>query len=200
MNDPVLILCLFGFALMGALPVVFFRRGRFNGNWLLTAAPFFVAGISVVAGLAGGLTAAAIAPWLAVVLQSAAVVVLASGIALLGCTVGSHREPLALWHQEEDAPSSLVTRGPYALIRHPFYASFLLLLAGTVCALPHPVTATALLFGWLQLERTARREERRLLASPFGPAYAAMMGSTGRFFPRFSPARQPARDRRRSVP
>lgn len=54
-----------------------------------------------------------------------------------------------------------MTYGPYRWVRHPFYAAFL-----------------------LALNRTAAREERRLLGSPFGPAYAEYLRRTGRFVPK----------------
>lgn len=183
MNKPAVVLCLLGLAMMGALPLVFFRRGRFNLPWLLTAAPFFTAALCLLAGLAGWLSRVPLSNGLLQLLTYAAVAATAGGIALLGCTLGAHRESLSLWHQEDDTPQVLVTRGPYAHVRHPFYASFLLLLIGTACALPHPLTITVLLAGWVQMERTARREERRLLASPFGAAYASFMRHTGRFVP-----------------
>lgn len=40
------------------------------------------------------------------------------------------------------------------------------------------------LAGLLALNRTAAREERRLLGSPFGPAYAEYLRRTGRFVPK----------------
>jgi protein-S-isoprenylcysteine O-methyltransferase Ste14 len=43
-----------------------------------------------------------------------------------------------------------------------------------------------LLAGVVQLGRTARREERRLLASDFGAEYRAYMQRTGRFLPGFA--------------
>lgn len=184
MNVQGLVLCLCGFALLGSLPLVFFRRGRLTRGWWLTAAPFPADAALLIAALAGLLEPAAIpAPYMAA-LGIAAVPLAAAAIGIIGCTAGVHRVPLALWHQEDDAAAALVTFGPYAVLRHPFYAAFILLLLAAAVALPHPATLVLLGAGTLQLHRTAVREERRLLSSPHGASYAAYMRSTGRFLPR----------------
>ena len=107
-----------------------------------------------------------------------------ASIGLMCFTLGTHRIPIALWHQADDAPRHIVTWGAYARIRHPFYASFLLLLAACLLACPHPITAAAFVSGCPVLNGTAAREETRLRASEFGADYAAYMARTGRFFPR----------------
>jgi protein-S-isoprenylcysteine O-methyltransferase Ste14 len=188
MNGPVLLLCLLSYALLGSLPFTFFRRGRFNRAWFITAAPFFGEAVLIVAALAGVLSPISLPRAAGGTLAYLAVALLAGAIALTGCTLGVHRVPLSLWHQDDDAPVTLVTYGPYARIRHPFYAAFILMLTGTAAALPHPATLLLLVLGTLQLQRTARREERLLLASPFGAEYAAYVLRTGRFLPRIIPA------------
>lgn len=188
--------CLVGLALMGLLPVAFFRRGRLTGGWWMTASPFLLAAATLVAALAGALdplagartagapdpTAAAGTPW-TLVFQATSVVLVVCAAALAGLAAGSHAAPVALWHQEEDTPTRLTTGGAYARIRHPFYAAFLLLLLSCVFAFPHPLTVAAWLAGTAQLRRTAVREERRILASRHGEGYRAYMRKTGRFVP-----------------
>jgi protein-S-isoprenylcysteine O-methyltransferase Ste14 len=197
MNRPVLLLCLLGYALLGSLPLTFFRRGRFNVAWFATAAPFFAAA-TLVAGAVVGVVAPVQLP---VVLQEAlacvAVVLLAGALLLIGCAVGVHRAPVSLWHQDEDTPAALITCGPYARMRHPFYSAFIMMLIGTAAALPHASTAALVVLATLQLQRTARREERRILVSAHGAAYAAYMGKTGRFLPQMLPGKD-ARERFRS--
>lgn len=118
-----------------------------------------------------------------------AIVTSASSVALMAATAGCHRIPLALWHQENDAPVQIVSWGPYGRVRHPFYVSFLLALAATCLAAPHPLSAVALAMGLVALTLTARREERRLLASRLGTEYVRYVAGTGRFLPRL---RRPA--------
>jgi protein-S-isoprenylcysteine O-methyltransferase Ste14 len=95
---------------------------------------------------------------------------------------------VALWHQRDDAPQHIVTWGAYRRIRHPFYAAFLLILAGAFLFAPSLGTAATLAFGALQLNRTAAGEERRLAASAFGADYRTYVARTGRFLPRLGGA------------
>jgi protein-S-isoprenylcysteine O-methyltransferase Ste14 len=189
MPSPALVLCALCLGVIAALPRVFFRRGTLNVAWWLTALPFGLAGAGLLqAALAGSAAAGGVAaagmPALAV-LPVLAVLPCTAALLLVGLTLGTHREPLALWHQADDAPVRLVTHGAYARVRHPFYLAFQLTLAGCLLAAPGPLTATALLWGVARLNQTAAREERRLLESAFGAEYRAYMRVTGRFLPRW---------------
>lgn len=184
MNAPVLTLCLFSFALLASLPFVFFRDGRPTAGWWLTAGPFFIDAALLLAALVGLIAPVAMPGVLASVSNHIAVVLGAMAITLIGCTIGVHSNPVSMWHQDDDRPTALVTCGPYARIRHPFYASFILMLTGAALAMPHPGTLLLLAAGTVQLHRTARREEHRLLAE-FGAEYASYLERTGRFIPRF---------------
>lgn len=186
MNAAVLLLFLLNFIFIGALPFFFFKRdGRFNGMWFLTAAPFFLCSLILIASMGGwvlplieyGSAAGRLLEMLSVPFSVAS-------IALIFVTVGIHRIPLALWHQENDAPQQIVTYGPYRWVRHPFYVSFLLSLLGALLFFPHPAMVFTLLYGYLILNYTAAREERRLKESQFGAEYEVYMRQTGRFVPR----------------
>ena len=176
---------LLGFVIMAALPVVVFRRGRPTPGWLATATPFAVDAILIGASLGGFVAAWGSAP-AAPVLGAIAIVVVAGAIGLIAWTVRTHRVRPSLWHQPDDEPPVLVTWGPYAHVRHPFYAAFALLLLGATLALPHPVTGAMLIVGMAQLARTASREERRLAGSKaFGQEYVMYKRRTGRLVPRW---------------
>jgi protein-S-isoprenylcysteine O-methyltransferase Ste14 len=168
------------------LPKIFFTNpdGKFSVMWFITAGPFL--GCMAVLGLAAG---GVIHPtWVPgdvqLVLAAAGAILAACSCALIGFTLGTHRVPLARWHQENDAPKGIVTYGAYKYIRHPFYASFLICLTGATLAVPHPATLACLIYGIAILNHTASREERRLAGSTFGGDYAAYMARTGRFIPR----------------
>jgi protein-S-isoprenylcysteine O-methyltransferase Ste14 len=184
-NVPLLVLVLADFAVIGVLPRVFFKRGSFNRGWWLTALPFFCCPLFLLAATFAGWRS-----WLgtgaaATVGGSLAAVLAACSVALLFLTLGTHRVPLALWHQEDDAPASIVTHGAYARIRHPFYAAFLLAFAAAVALFPHLGTVLPLCYAVIRLNATAAREERRLAASEFGDAYREYLARTGRFLPVF---------------
>ncbi len=78
---------------------------------------------------------------------------------------------------------TLVTRGPYRWVRHPFYDSVaLLILANALLTANWFVFLTGGVALALIVART-RREEENLLRR-FGDSYAAYMRRTGRFLPR----------------
>lgn len=168
-------------AYIGLLPRLFFRKdGRRGAMWWLTAAPFMMSAAGVVAGLCAPGHQNAL--W-----QDAASAVLgALSILLISAARRAHAVPIALWHQQDDRPQSIVTWGPYRHVRHPFYAAFLLALTAALFHAPHVLTMAALASGYVLLDATAAREEGRLCASQFGAIYRAYIRGTGRFFPRWS--------------
>jgi protein-S-isoprenylcysteine O-methyltransferase Ste14 len=173
---------LLDFCAVASLPRVFFRPGTFNARWCLTATPFALAALAVLAAWLG-----VVDPWGGddgfAVLTYLGAVLSAASLYLIGFTMGANRVPLALWHQDDDAPVEIVTWGPYAWIRHPFYTSFLAAFVAAVLVAPGPATLVPAGLGGIALGITARREERHLLASPLGPVYARYAGATGRFLP-----------------
>jgi protein-S-isoprenylcysteine O-methyltransferase Ste14 len=192
MTPALFIVSLLGFALMFALPRIFFRAdGRKNLRWWLTGAPFGLAANGVWLAWAG------ITPRLVpagnsvgTVMDVVGLLVTVGAIALMAATIATHRVPLALWHQDgdENAPMHIVTYGPYGWVRHPFYVSFILLLIGGALIARDALTLAALPLGLFSLDWTARTEENKLLASELGSEYGAYRERTGRFVPRLENA------------
>lgn len=83
---------------------------------------------------------------------------------------------------EFESTTELVTTGIFRHIRHPMYASLLLLTWGAFCQAPSAFGAAIAVFGSLCFLLTARADERECLEY-FGPAYAAYMQRTRRFVP-----------------
>jgi methanethiol S-methyltransferase len=80
--------------------------------------------------------------------------------------------------------NKLATAGPYARVRHPQYAGFILIMTGFLFQWPTLVTLAMfpiLVYMYIHL---ARREERDARVQ-FGDAYARYEASTPAFFPRF---------------
>jgi protein-S-isoprenylcysteine O-methyltransferase Ste14 len=184
--NTLLVLLLCNFVAIGLLPILFFRNdGSYNARWLTTSAPFFVVPVLLILGAVDVLHLPSFVDSQPLeLMQIVAVALSVASIGLLALTVGSHRVPLALWHQDNDAPVHLVTWGPYARIRHPFYTSFLLALTAALLTFPHILTAASLAYGLLVLTITARREEQRLASSEFGAEYRDYISVSGRFLPR----------------
>ncbi len=83
------------------------------------------------------------------------------------------------------ANHTLVTVGPYRLVRHPFYcAAALGLAADSLVTANWYLALTGLLTITLFVIRTRTEEEK--LMERFGDRYREYMGRTGRFFPRLS--------------
>jgi len=185
MTPAVVLLHLLNFVFVGLLPLVFFTPGRYSWRWWLTGGPFFVDALLLLAGFFGVIAPGVPTGRGRAGLEALSVTLAAGSIALIAFTLGTHRIPIALWHQADDAPRHIVTWGAYGRVRHPFYASFLLALLGAAIVCPHPATAAVLLYGAVALNLTAAREEKRLLQSEFGAEYEAYMRRAGRFIPRF---------------
>jgi len=83
-------------------------------------------------------------------------------------------------------PGSVLRDGPYRLVRHPFYTSYMLfwfgwsIAAWTLWALPPLVLMLAIYV------IAARGEEGRFSRSPFAADYAAYRRQAGMFWPRWS--------------
>jgi protein-S-isoprenylcysteine O-methyltransferase Ste14 len=78
---------------------------------------------------------------------------------------------------------TLVTGGPYRFVRHPFYDSVALFVAGIAIAAANwfIMAAGAVAIGLLVVR--TRIEEEKLLAR-FGDSYRAYVARTGRFLPK----------------
>lgn len=77
----------------------------------------------------------------------------------------------------------LATTGPYARVRHPQYAAFVLIMLGFLLQWPTILTLAMFpVLAWMYA-RLARSEEREALAH-FGDEYARYMAATPAFWPR----------------
>lgn len=187
MEFAAVILLTFNFLYIGFTPAFFFRKdGTFNLMWFITGLPLFLWPLPVYGVYWGYLN-----PQIDLhgdayhTMAVFGVLLNCASIALMSLTLGTHRIPLALWHQDNDAPRTIVTWGAYRFIRHPFYTSFILAHLACLLIVPHYIQAILLAYQIFILNGTAAREEKRLCASEFGAEYQEFMQHTGRFFPKF---------------
>lgn len=104
------------------------------------------------------------------------------------CVAVNRTRPLSLAFST-DRPHHLMAEGPYAVIRHPFYLSYMLCwIAGTLASGCWPLAATIAIMGWIY-RRAAVAEEAKFAASPLAEAYRRYAAATGRFLPRLWPRR-----------
>ena len=78
---------------------------------------------------------------------------------------------------------TLATTGPYAWIRHPQYAAFVLIMFGFLVQWPTILTLAMFPVLTYMYVRLARREEREV-AAEFGPEYKRYAARTPAFIPR----------------
>ena len=83
---------------------------------------------------------------------------------------------------------TLVTRGPYRWIRHPFYVSALLIATGNALAAANWFLFVTGALAFILMAARSRIEERKLLER-FGDEYRTYRGRTGRFLPRLGGGR-----------
>lgn len=77
---------------------------------------------------------------------------------------------------------TLVTRGPYQWVRHPFYDCMALFMVSTALMMGNWFVLAAGVIGFGILAARSRTEEEKLLER-FGEPYRAYRASTGRFVP-----------------
>lgn len=77
----------------------------------------------------------------------------------------------------------LISSGPYALIRHPMYTSFLLIALGQALLLSNWVVGLAGLIGFAILFFLRVNKEERMMLENFGPQYRTYMERTKRIIP-----------------
>jgi protein-S-isoprenylcysteine O-methyltransferase Ste14 len=91
----------------------------------------------------------------------------------------------------DDVPQFLLTSGPYAYVRNPFYASYLLAYVGAAILFPGIATFLVFVLMALFLTKVAQFEERKFERSPQAAEYAAYRRRTGMFIPRLSSIKKP---------
>lgn len=103
---------------------------------------------------------------------------------LFGWCIGtSGRRNLAL-ALSENASKKLITEGPYALVRHPFYTSYILFWIGGVAVASSLFTVLTTLLLIFIYFYTSRREDE-VLARVFADEFPQWHERTGAFFPKW---------------
>jgi protein-S-isoprenylcysteine O-methyltransferase Ste14 len=93
------------------------------------------------------------------ILLSYAVLVLGAPLTLIGAVVCIHW--YFFWRRNFDG--GIITYGPFARVRHPFYAGFLAFTIGLALILPAPDTIGLAIISVLSISYYMPREEKELL-------------------------------------
>lgn len=109
-------------------------------------------------------------------------------VGLFWLTIRETRKAKLLAAFDEGLPHDLVTTGPYAHVRHPFYTSYIMLWLGWAISCWHVFAIVPAIFMVVTFWSAARDEEAKFARTTFAAAYAEYKRNTGRFFPRLWPA------------
>jgi protein-S-isoprenylcysteine O-methyltransferase Ste14 len=106
-----------------------------------------------------------------------------TSLALFWWTVNTNRRTPLSAAFSSDLPQRIVQEGPYRFVRHPFYASYLLMWFAAPIGIGEPwLYATAALMVVLYYV-AAKTEEQKFAQSAVAQQYALYRSTTGLFFP-----------------
>lgn len=106
----------------------------------------------------------------------------AATLLFLSALEAARRVPLPRTFVDDPLPKALITGGPFAVIRHPFYVAYSLAWLATPVATHGPLVTLLSLIA-IGLYISAARREERLLEDRFGEAYRAYKIGTGMLVP-----------------
>jgi protein-S-isoprenylcysteine O-methyltransferase Ste14 len=110
---------------------------------------------------------------------------LAASLAVFHWAAFSIRGRVFSYAGSDDVPEFVHTSGPYAYVRNPFYASYLLTEMSTVVIWPSLWGAGFIVLATLYFQWLARFEEAKFARSAVAEDYARYKARTGRLLPRW---------------
>jgi protein-S-isoprenylcysteine O-methyltransferase Ste14 len=111
---------------------------------------------------------------------AAAVTLLAAGTVV---AMWAQRHLAGEWRAGVEASESLVTTGPFARVRNPFYVGCFLAAASVLVAVPSTTALIGLVLHLVAAEVIVRKVEEPILSTAHGAAFARYRQRTGRFLP-----------------
>lgn len=119
---------------------------------------------------------------LAAQLLSAILLMTSHGLFFWAAAVNKQKKLTAV--HSSDVPKHLMTSGPYAYIRHPFYSAYITAFIASAVASKHLIPLACAVLCCLHYYCAAKLEERKFSQSILGSEYAKYRAHTGMFFPR----------------
>lgn len=105
----------------------------------------------------------------------------ASGVTV---AIAAQRHLGSSWRTGVEASSTLVTSGPFAWVRNPFYVGWFLAAAAVVVAVPSLVASAGFILHVIAAHVIVRAVEEPVLTGAHGTQYLRYKRRTGRFVPR----------------
>jgi protein-S-isoprenylcysteine O-methyltransferase Ste14 len=140
--------------------------------------------VSVYLWLAVYCVVIVLAPRQAVWLLGAGAGLLAISLYFFWGAVAAYRSNRPAFAFIKTTPDCFVSRGPYRLVRHPIYTSYLLAFLGGACLSTNPLLFISVVWLGSFYYVAAREEERSFQDSSFAEDYTVYRRATGMFLPR----------------
>lgn len=119
-----------------------------------------------------------------IVAQLAGVIIGALSLWLFFRTIRASRDRGLHFAFDPDNPVSLVTTGPYRVVRHPFYTSYLIFWVAMTLGTWSPLGIVVLAMLTAMYTYAARTEEAKFAATPMAGEYAEYRNRAGMFWPK----------------
>lgn len=116
--------------------------------------------------------------------EAAAVAITLAALALFWWAVATTRRTRLTLAFSADQPTFLVDQGPYAVVRHPFYTSYILFWIGAAIDGVSPLFWIAPIVITVLYARAASIEERKFVQSALATRYRDYQNRTGMLLPR----------------
>lgn len=116
--------------------------------------------------------------------QAAGTVVMIASLVVFWAAVRASREAKLRFAFDQALPQSLVVMGPYRLVRHPFYTSYLMFWIGWAIATWSAWALAPVIVMTVMYTIAARYEEELLGNSAMSGAYAEYRQRAGMFWPK----------------
>jgi protein-S-isoprenylcysteine O-methyltransferase Ste14 len=118
--------------------------------------------------------------------QVIGITVILGSLALFGWAIVATRHAALTHMYDTTQPDSLLTTGPFAYVRHPFYTSYIVFWTGFALA----AWSLWALLPWIAIvaiyARAARFEEAKFLGSPLAESYRDYTRRAGLFWPKWT--------------
>ena len=99
-------------------------------------------------------------------------------------TIKESRSAQLLAAFDEKMPHGLLKTGPYSMVRHPFYISYIVFWIGWAIAAWNIWAIAPVVAMYATYYKAAVEEEQKFAATPMASEYAEFIKTTGRFFPK----------------
>lgn len=117
--------------------------------------------------------------------QLAGVVLILGSLGLFWWAIAASRD-FGLSHVfDKTKPNSLLSSGPYAYVRHPFYTSYIIFWAGLALASWNLIAIIPVAVIIMIYTKAARLEEGKFANSGLNEAYSSYRERAGMFWPKF---------------